>query len=129
MTMKSTTVLSLFSPLLLFAASCDLGDGSDDDDSEQYASCQPLATSEVSIELGLILAVGRDSDGTIYMVDQPAGGGHEHRLFRSDGDVLLRREVTGSGQVTTPDGGDLYLFSFDEGDQVHTLVVDQPASG
>lgn len=128
MASRSTPPLFIFTLLLLCLASCDLGNSSDDD-SEQYASCQPLATSEVAIDLGVILAIGQDSGDTIYVVDLPADGGQEHRLFRSDGDVLVRKDITGSGQGTSPDGSKFYVFSFDEGEQVHSLAVEKAKSG
>jgi hypothetical protein len=51
---------------------------------------QPIALDDV-------IAVGRDSEGTLYVADEPSGA-DEARVFVSDGDTLVRRHVSGGGQ-------------------------------
>ena len=58
-------------------------------------ACDPLADLGTPITLANILGAGRHADGTLYVVDD---GGRDHqRAFISNGDVLQRFIVAGSG--------------------------------
>lgn len=56
--------------------------------------CNPLTTTEQPVELATILGVGRDAGGTLYVVDRVDS---TFRVFTTVGQVLARREVSGSG--------------------------------
>jgi hypothetical protein len=59
--------------------------------------CNPLALEAPPISLGTIAAAGRAADGTVYVLDRTNGAFGELRAFISDGAVLRRRKVAGSG--------------------------------
>jgi hypothetical protein len=66
------------------------------DTGAQRTACDPLLTVDVPTELGDVLAVGRDSEGTVYVLDR--GPDEELRVFVSMGESLFRKEVVGSGE-------------------------------
>jgi hypothetical protein len=70
-------------------------------------SCDPLAAT--STALGVILGVGQDAQGTLYVADElePSSG----RVFVANGDTLYRKHVSGSGQSGTGPDRD-YTFTF-----------------
>jgi hypothetical protein len=63
----------------------------------ELVACEPFATTQVPLELGTVLAVGKAKVGTLFAVDEPGESG-EFRLFVSDGKALVRRDVNGSGE-------------------------------
>lgn len=54
--------------------------------------CDPLGPPP---ELGTVLGVGRDDDGTVYVVDRK--GDADYRAFVVEDDTLVRQPVSGSG--------------------------------
>jgi hypothetical protein len=84
--------------------------------------CDPFMTRAQQITLGEIVAVGRDAEGTLFVVDRP-GAESERRVFVSDGDVLVPRSVNGTGEAS--DGEiERLLFSVDDGVVPFRLVVE-----
>jgi hypothetical protein len=73
-------------------------------------SCDPLAAPATS--LGFLLAAGQDSSGTYYVVDEAPGASIPDRVFISDGKVLVRQHLAGSGSSGGPPDAD-YTFSFE----------------
>jgi len=64
--------------------------------------CDPTAVKTLPITTGSVVGIGSDQEGTIYLVDQtPAVG---PRLFASQGAVLMRQAVSGSGSINDADG-------------------------
>jgi hypothetical protein len=93
MTQPWVAVCTRLSLLLLGAAASS---GCPAADSELVA-CEPLATTNVPLELGTVIAVGKAKDGTLFAADQPGDPG-ELRLFVSEGKALVRHEINGSGE-------------------------------
>ena len=67
------------------------------------SACSPLAASTKPITLGNILGAGRHADGTVYVLDD---GDPTYRAFVSQGNVLQRKEVNGSGSTGGAAGGE-----------------------
>ena len=93
---------------LLLACSSTPGTGStagtlpsDGRDDPSMKGCDPLAGTPAPIALTGFVAAGKHADGTIYAIDQAAG---EYRAFESEGRVLQRRVVVGSGASGGGDG-------------------------
>lgn len=82
------------------------------------APCDPLSPHGLSIQLGNVIAAGKDSQGTLYVADQTRSGGTQ-RVFVSSGDALYRKHVSGSGQMGTSD----FTWSFDDDGADERLVV------
>lgn len=81
-------------------------------------SCDPLAAQELPIQLGAVIAAGKDAQGTLYVVDHdPSQSGD--RVFVSRGDTLYRKRVSGSGET----GGSDFTWSFDDDGTPERLVV------
>src|SRR5690606_3436085 len=71
-------------------------------DSNTLERCTPLDTQvSAPVELGHVVGIGRSEDGTLYLVDEQES---DFRVFVSDGDVLQRYVVDGSGESTQRDG-------------------------
>ena len=81
--------------LLLTAALLGSGCPQDDDGPQ---SSRAAHTTPVPIKLGHVTAVGKATDGTLYVVDDNPEDPSDHRLFVSDDLTLVRREVSGSGE-------------------------------
>lgn len=61
--------------------------------------CDPLSVDAAPITLGEIVGAGKAKDGTIYVLDRgPAGTSAGLRGFVSEGNVLRRHDVRGSGE-------------------------------
>ena len=76
-------------------------------------ACSPLDAVSLPITMGAVVAVGKASDGTLYVVEQPLGGtDSELRVFVSNGSKLERVRVTGSGSGST-DGKAFLVFQFE----------------
>ncbi len=131
--------------LSLVASACAGGDrtasGEDDSDKSHLADadqaqpddgnqallrpCDPLAAHELPIELGSVIAAGRDGNGAIYVAATPPGELYAH-VFVSAGDTLYRKRVVGSG--TSGDGVDAdFTWSFDDGLTTRRLVAERRA--
>jgi hypothetical protein len=70
--------------------------------------CDPLAP--LPTKLGVLLGVGQDSSGTLYVADTAPDG--QNRVFVSDGNTLYRQHVLGTGQSGTTQ----YSFTFESAD-------------
>jgi hypothetical protein len=71
------------------------------EDSTTLERCTPLSTqASAPIEFGEVVGIGRAEDGTLYAIDEE---GSDLRVFVSDGDVLQRYVVDGSGDLTMGD--------------------------
>ena len=99
--MSWSRVLSGLPCVLLLAT----GSACDDEPVEpQRSLCTPLGTTPATgVELEGLLGAGRDAAGTLYVVDEAAGG--EVRVFVGDESGLERQVVAGSGEGTLDGGG------------------------
>jgi hypothetical protein len=93
---------SLLPLVLLLLAACSNADDDEADAHSGDTACNPLVGGEQPITLGEVLAVGRDADGVVYVLEQPPDSG-ELRAFVSDGSALQRHRVPGSGSGTQDD--------------------------
>lgn len=59
-------------------------------------ACSPLEGETQPITLDEVVGAGRHPDGTIYVLDE---GQPDYRAFVSEGSVLQRKKVTGSGSA------------------------------
>jgi hypothetical protein len=87
------------------------------------AACDPLAPQEPPITLGTVLGVGKGPDGTTYMVDEITSPSMLDRVFVSDGKLLVRKRITGSGQSGGAPDQAFYTFSFDDGGSGKALLL------
>lgn len=60
-------------------------------------TCDPLAPISAPITLANVVGAGKSGDGTLYVIDE---GRPEYRAFVSQGSVLQRKLVVGSGTTT-----------------------------
>lgn len=81
-------------------------------------ACDPLAAHELPIQLGTVIAAGKDDAGTIYVVDQNPSGS-DVRVFVSRGDTLYRKRTLGGGAMSNSD----FTWSFDDDGTPERLVV------
>jgi hypothetical protein len=90
-------------------------------------SCDPFQPTAKPITLTNVLGAGGDTDGTLYVVDQPQAGGE--RVFVLSGITLQRQRIAGSGTETA--GGGVMLYSFTITDHVppFMLKLETDASG
>jgi hypothetical protein len=91
-------------------------------------ACDPLQTVTTPVTLGHVIAVGRDQQGTIYVLDEiPAGG---QRLFASQGPVLARQVTRGGGSVSDATGTLTIVIGGDAASplnvEVHTDTAGEP---
>lgn len=89
--------------------------------------CDPLMRRERPVELGTLLGAGRDTDGTLYVVDQenPSSAA---RLFVSDDDVLvLRGSESGTGR--TAGGVDQYMLLGTRDGMQFRVLLERKSSG
>jgi hypothetical protein len=91
-------IVSLGSGLLVLAAcSGSTSSGSPTGSATgAFVACSPLEANMKPIALGNILGAGRAADGTVYVLDD---GDPAYRAFVSQGNVLQRKEVAGSGST------------------------------
>jgi hypothetical protein len=82
------------------------------------AHCDPLAAQTRPIELGTIIAAGKDERGTLYVVDHAASASDE-RVFVSNGDTLYRKRQSGAGSTGSSD----FFWQFDDDGTLERLVV------
>ena len=95
--------------------------------SSALLACDPV--DPASIKLGTILGAGRDTDGTLYVVDLPQGPGSE-RVFVSSGTMLQRQPIAGSGEgVDDGSGGTVYVFTINYGTIAFLLELETNAAG
>lgn len=93
--------------LLAFALGCTSKSSGTSSGSQQ---CNPLATADAPIALSTLLGVGRHADGTLYALDD---GRPDYRLFVSEGSVLQRKVVLGSGTAGGTADGTIVVTSGD----------------
>jgi hypothetical protein len=111
------------------AGGCDAADPDltlpDAGDSDAgFPRCDVLAGRERPVMLGEVLAVGRDTLGVVYALDELDG---DVRAFVSDGDALRRHRVLGSG---SGDLGDVAFYDVEvEADPPFTLYLEIPDVG
>jgi hypothetical protein len=94
--------------------------------SSALLACDPV--DPAPIKLGTILGAGRDTDGTLYVVDLPQGPGSE-RVFVSSGATLQRQPIAGSGGVDDGSGGTGYVFTINYGTTAFSLELETNAAG
>ena len=75
--------------------------------SQALVSCDPLQTVTTPVTLGQVVGIGKDQEGTVYLVDEVPNVGQ--RMFVSRGSVLVRQSVRGTGSVGDTDGGMLIV--------------------
>src|SRR6478609_7794919 len=92
---------------LLLSVGCQGGETTTDDEQAGVVACDPLATEAVTLELGKVLGAGKSSDGTLYVID--------------DGDELVLRAASGTGQTSDADG-ELFSFSLDGEPELHVQL-------
>jgi hypothetical protein len=91
-----------------------------DPGSQDVGPCDPLQSRQVPIELEHPIAVGREADGTLYVVDRVGG---DSRSFAGINDVLQR-----GTDAHTAQSDRAYLWSyFTAGDRRGLLRIDRDA--
>ena len=90
--------------LLVSISACSKSESSSTPTASQ--SCDPLSVAAEPITLGNVVAAGRAADGTVYAIDNV--GGPEARAFVSEGTLLRRHKVGGSGS-----GSDVLVLTVD----------------
>jgi hypothetical protein len=81
--------------------------------------CDPLAP--LPLALGVILGVGRDSSGVVYVADTGSSG--EPRVFVSNGMTLGRQRVVGSDQSGTTQYRMTFESAYGSGSDARDLLV------
>jgi Galactose oxidase, central domain/Kelch motif len=135
--MTTNSLLRVTATVLFFVAACksDFPAGSYDDGGPQDApaqeaasgnpngqgdgpapislvSCDPFQPATKPITLTTVLGAGQDTDGTLYVVDQPQAG--SERVFVSSGGTLQRQRIAGSGTESSGNGVMSYTFSISD---------------
>jgi hypothetical protein len=82
------------------------------------SACDPFAAHAQPITLAAILGAGKDGNGIYYVVDIDKSG--TNHVFVSDGDVLVRQRISGSGS-----GGSFDVFTIEDDDPAFTLEIDR----
>jgi hypothetical protein len=90
-------------------------------------SCDPFQPPTKPITLTNVLGAGRDTDGTLYVVDQPQPGGE--RVFVSSGGTLQRQRGAGSGTESSGNGVVSYDFTITDHTPPFMLKLETDASG
>jgi len=90
-------------------------------------SCNPFQPPTKPITLTNVLGAGRDTDGTLYVVDQPQPGGE--RVFVSSGTTLQRQSGAGAGTESSGNGVVSYTFSITDHTPPLMLRLETDASG
>ena len=111
--MTTNSLLSVTVTALVFTAACksdfQAGINGNDGSAQEVAvlhdsgspagsipwSCDPFNPTTKPITFVTVLGAGRDTDGTLYVVDQPQADS-EQRVFVSSGGTLQRQRVAGS---------------------------------
>jgi hypothetical protein len=118
-------VLISVATLLGGASSCDGGPSAPA--ASTRTACDPLATTSAkTTALGEILGIGRDADGTVYVVDsvtsQPG-----LRVFVAEGKKLMRRRVLAS-EDSNVGGSRLIVLDIEASPDTLTLALEVTAS-
>lgn len=85
--------------------------------------CDPLGAAPAPIALGEAIAIGRASDGTLYLIERPDESS-EYRAFESSGSSLVRHVVAGTGEGHDADGTDHYNILVDSAADGFTLIAE-----
>ncbi len=99
---------------LILLAGC--GGSSSTSSSSARHPCDPLAANAQPVSLHTIVGIGKDSNGTLYVVDQVDFG--TFQVFVSSQGGLYRQRIAGSGQTSN-----LYVFSVTDHTPQFTLEV------
>jgi hypothetical protein len=95
--------------------------------SSALRSCDPLTPRKRPVKLGTVWGVGRDDAGTTYLVDSyEVAGQFWNRVFVSDGNMLVRREIVPDFEMALGglmDTGDWNRLEFDDGRRTLAIVV------
>ena len=86
-------------------------------DAMPLVACDPLSPQPLPLSLGSVVAAGRDSSGTIYVVDMVDGS---YRIFASDGGTLVRQPLMSWSR--TP--ANSYTFAVNDHDPAFALRID-----
>ena len=95
--------------------------------SQTLVSCDPLQTVTTPVTLGQVVGIGKDQEGTVYLVDEAPNVGQ--RLFVSMGSVLVRQPVGGIGSVGDTDGGMLIVVGGGDAASPLSIEVRTDAAG
>lgn len=87
-------------------------------------ACSPLDAKAEPISLAHVLGAGRHADGTLYVLDD---GSPSYRAFVSAGNVLQRKEVSGSGTVGGASGATTITATVRDGAAPFALHIEQSA--
>jgi hypothetical protein len=90
-------------------------------------SCNPFQPPTKPITLTNVLGAGRDTDGTLYVVDQPQPGGE--RVFVSSGTTLQRQRGAGAGTESSGNGVVSYTFTITDRTPPAMLKLETDANG
>jgi len=90
-------------------------------------SCDPFQPATKPITLINVIGAGQDTDGTLYVVDQPQPGGE--RVFVSSGGTLQRQRIDGSGTESDGNGAMSYTFTISDHVPAFTLKLETNAIG
>lgn len=101
---------------------CPEESGPKQSSAEQLQSCDPLQADEQPIMLDNVIAVGRDDQGVLYVLDDPEDS--DYQVFVSEHDALQRHRVLGSGS-----GDSMWISVSVEADPQFGLYVTLDASG
>jgi len=94
------------------------GPDASEGDEQEYEKCRPLDdTGPEPVELNDIIAVGRDSEGTVYVVDSEDTV--HYRIFISKAGTLYQKRITGAGT-----GGNHYLFTVGDEEYEFVLIIE-----
>ena len=90
-------------------------------------SCDPFQPATKPITLTTVLGAGQDTDGTLYVVDQPQAG--SERVFVSSGGTLQRQRIAGSGTESSGNRVMSYTFSISDHVPAFMLKLETNSSG
>ena len=89
--------------------------------------CDPFQPPTKPITLTNVLGAGQDTDGTLYVVDQPQPG--SERVYVSSGATLQRQRIAGLGIEGNASGGSSYTFSISDHVPPFTLRLNMNTAG
>jgi hypothetical protein len=95
--------------------------------SSMLVACNPFQPTTKPITLVAVLGAGGDTDGTLYVVDQPQAGAE--RVFVSSGATLQRQRIAGSGTAGNGNGVMSYTFTISDHVPPFTLKLETNAAG
>lgn len=138
--MTNHSLLRVMATALALPAACksDFPAGSYDDGGPQaqeagpatgssLVSCDPFQPTTKPVTLTTVLGAGQDTDGTLYVVDQPQAG--SERVFVSSGGTLQRQRSAGSGTESSGNGVMSYTFSISDHVPPFMLKLETNAAG